>query len=653
MRNPFKRREKALTAAPAVLDALVTQGWTPYPLLGGGSRDRILDVYNTAKSASYAWMYANSPAVRTVIDCIVRNVGQLDLRLYKEVSEAERTAQPDHPAAMSLRYPNETTSADQFIRQLFKDFLIFDDATALLMEAAGQKINMNWVPFHMIEVRGSSLFQADLYRYWRVDGSYQDFPPANILHWHGENPTDPRIGISHLDTLRDVVAEDAALRQATVELANAGLTEPTWVFRPLDAPEWSPEARDRFEEDLTARLRRRNKTPVVMEEGMEMRSFGVSPRDAQMMEIRRWAIEQCASEYGVPLGMVGLADNLEEAQKQFYSDTLPPYCESFTKMLNQRICVRVYNDTALCFEFNLDEKHMGDDRLKSLTSASGRPVLLTNEARAMVNRPPVPGGDELVTPANVIVGDNPKPSTDVMPIQDPNGPPQDGSYRQEPKSVEITVKAVTDPTAQTTQDFQRLPQYLPSYRGDQERNFRNIERAKGLVERHYGRLERSLRAKGVKQVDWDRWEREFADDIHALAEKIVRDEGTIYAAKLLGEFDMEHVHNYVRAMSEGAAKAINDMIRKEIDELGLDDALNQRPKHVESAGAGLGGGATRWAREEAARQSPDHETRMKVWIPDTQRHAQFGGQRVPLGDNWPAGFAPGTAPGCRCTMAIE
>jgi hypothetical protein len=43
-------------------------------------------------------------------------------------------------------------------------------------------------------------------------------------------------GISHLDTLRDVIAEDAALQQATVELAQSGMQEPVWVYRPLEAP---------------------------------------------------------------------------------------------------------------------------------------------------------------------------------------------------------------------------------------------------------------------------------------------------------------------------------------------------------------------------------------------------------------------------------
>jgi phage portal protein BeeE len=73
-----------------------------------------------------------SPAVRTVVDVICRNIGQLDLRLYEEIDESERQPKPDHPAALSLRYPNETTPADKLIRSLFKDFLLFDNAYALL-----------------------------------------------------------------------------------------------------------------------------------------------------------------------------------------------------------------------------------------------------------------------------------------------------------------------------------------------------------------------------------------------------------------------------------------------------------------------------------------------------------------------------------------
>jgi phage portal protein BeeE len=140
MRWPFRR--KALTATTTALDAIADRQWAPWPLLGGGSRQRIVDAFNTAQSADYAWIYASSPAVRTVVDVIARNVGQLDLRLYEEVDDSERQPKPEHPAALSLRYPNETTPSDKLIRSLFKDFLLFDNAYALLSRSARQPVDV-------------------------------------------------------------------------------------------------------------------------------------------------------------------------------------------------------------------------------------------------------------------------------------------------------------------------------------------------------------------------------------------------------------------------------------------------------------------------------------------------------------------------------
>lgn len=664
--NPFRRRpswdglaglqEKALTATPAVLDAIRDRGWQPYPLLGSGPRQRIVDAYNTAQSAHYSQLYERSPALRSVVDTITRNVGQLDLRLYEELSEAERQPRPDHPAALSLRYPSEDVTSDQLTRTLFTDRLVYGNAYALIVPV-GDEVSLFHLPAHMVEVRGQSLFRAEGYRFRRLDGTWEDFDRDQIMHWRTGNQYDPRIGSSPLDALRTILAEEASLQQAVVELANAGLTEAVWAYRPLEAPPMEKPTADAFGEDLTNQLYRRNRRVVVTQEGTELRSFGVSPRDAQTLEIRKWILERVASAYGVPLGMVGLADNIEEARTQFYADTLPPYCEEYTRFLNHRLLVQVYGWREGCFEFNLDEKHMGDDRLRALTSATGRPVMLTNEARAKINLPPVDGGDELVTPQNVIVGDNPKPSVDVMPIQDPNGPDQDGSYRENPKTL-AAAKGLT-PLTELGQSngnggpppTPRFPEpYVPRGQGDLERQHRNIDLAKASIQRHYNRLGRSLKAKGA--ADWARWDREFATDLNALLERIVETEGTIYAARLAGEFAMSQVANYVTAMAEGAADAINTKIREEIRELGADEALAVQDRHIESAGAGLGGQATIWARCEAARQSPGYEQRAKVWVANTERHAQFAGATVPIGDPWPAGFAPGSAPGCRCTASI-
>jgi HK97 family phage portal protein len=650
---PKFMQEKALTGTPEVLESLSERAALPFRLLGGGSRQRIQDAYNTAHSASYQWMYRSSPAVRTVIDTITRNIGQLDLRLYEELSESEREPRPDHDAAFSIRYPNEADSSDRWIRQMFKQFLINDDAYSLMTPAAGAQFSVFSVPTHMVEVSGSSLWRAESYIITKRDGTRDRWPTDNIMHWRGENPDDPRIGLSVLESIRSVIAEDAALQVAITELANAGLTEPVWAFRPLDAPLIAdPNTIDRMEEDTTNKLRGRFRKVPVMQEGTELRSFGVSPRDAQMFEVRKWAIERVSAAYGLPLGMVGLDDNLEEARSQFYSDCLPPYCESFTKMLNPRILVGVYNWTDGCFEFNLDEKHMGDDRLKALVSATGRPVMLTNEARAKVNLPPVDGGDELVTPSNVIVGE--KPTVDVMPIQNPNGPAQDGSAR-DGDLPEVSRRAI----GVKSEEYEPVTPLLPAWKRDLDAQHRAITACQEVVERHFDRVERSLKDKSRQALkttarDWKRLDREFADNLNEVLAAIVAKEGAAYALKLAGgQFDRSQVEHYLEQTALGAAEAINTTIRREVRELGMEEAMNKRAQHVESAGSSLGAGVTRFAREEAAKQSPGYEARVKTWIPNTTRHAAHAGETVPIGANWPAGFAPGTAPGCKCTMSID
>lgn len=667
MRNPFKR-SKAVTGGVDVAAAL-QNGGSAFPRgggqapfqLGAAARQRILDAYTTAQDASFAWIYANSPAVRTVIDVLTTNMGQLDLRLYEEISESERQPRPDHPAALSLRYPNETTTSDSWLRSFVKDFLIHDNAITVLLPASGSQLTLIWLPAHKFEYLGSNMLTVEKYRFWRPEGwGYQDFTPDQIMHWKGENPEDPRIGVSRLQTLRDVIAEDVAYQAATVELAKSGLQEPVWVGRPLDAPEISNQALELMEEDLRNRMRQRNSKPIVLAEGMEFHSFGVTPRDAEMMDIRRFAISQIANLYGVPLGMVGLADDVAAARSQFVTDTLPPLCEQFTRFLNQRILVRVYNWTDGCFELDLDEKRMSDDRLKALTSASGRAVMTSNEARARLNLKPVDTGDELVTPLNVIVGDNPKPSPQVMPPQQPGAPPQDGSGRQQdqmpdgqpPKAL---VKA------------EPLPQLHPRRSAEMERQRRNVEIFQTVVQRHFTRLSRSLNSKMMllerngqdpdrvlTKADWRRWDREFGNDILRNLKRVVDHEGGIYMLKLAApnEFDMAMTEHYLEAMAESAAGAINDTIRHEIEAVGFEEAMNRASQHVASAGTSLGARSTMWAREEAARQAPGFQNRVKSWIADTQRHAEFDGDTVPVGEDWPAGFAPGSAPACACSMAI-
>lgn len=670
MRFPFRR--KALSASPDLVESLQERTASLFATLGGTNQAnaRIKASFARAQSAGYGWMYANSPAVRSVVDLITRNVSQLDLRLYEELDAVTRDIRPDHPAALSLRYPSDTQTSDQFVRAMVQDYLVFNNAYALKFRTPGlDRVILKHIPSHRVEVFGMGLFDPDGYRIWRLDGTSLDVGnPADMMHWRGYHAEDARVGLSPLETLRNVIAEDAALQTAIIELMKAGLAGPMWVFRPDTAPEWSNPARKGFEEDLANRLKQSNRKTPVMEEGMELRPMGVSPRDAQMLEVRRWAVHQVCGLYGVPVEMLGLGvgrgADLNVSQSEFYADTLPPICQSFTNQLGLSILQQEYDEKAFLFQFDLDAKHMGDDRLRALTSATGRPVLLTNEARAMVNRPPVDGGDELVTPLNVIVGENPKPSPDMMGIQDPNGPAQDGSGipgvggggrgqtppQEKPPPSEPTPSETHSGAVSGKSD--PIPRLHPGRSGDMSRQKRYVEEAQALMERYYARQARSLRSKA--DVDLERWNRELAGDIHELMASIVAREGAIYVSRLAGsDFDMGRVKNYLRAASAGIAEAVNHVTSKDIEAVGLESALARaQGERAAVAGTSIGARAAIFARLEAANQAPDPQRRMKVWIADKGRHAQLDGDTVPVGDDWPAGFAPGSAPGCACTAAV-
>lgn len=660
MRNPLRR--KALTATPTVVEAVQTGSANLYMPLGGSniSQQRISAAFVQAQSASYAHLYRTQPAVRSVVDYIARNVAQLGLKCYERVSDDERRHAGDHPGAVSLRRPNPQTPGQQLVFTLVADFLVYDNAYALKFRGApdDRMLFLN-VPAHAVGLIGDGRFSIDGYRVWRADGSCFDVAPDAMFHWRGYDPENPRGGFSKLETLRQELAADATARAAKTELDRAGLMPKGWIERPADAPEWSDPAQRRFSEAWANQLKGQNRRTPVLEEGMEFKQAGVSPENAQLLESRQFTRDEVAAIFG----MEHVPPQDEDERRQFYADVLPPYCEMLCSYLDLQVLQHEYEADSFYFEFNLDEKQMSDDRLKAITSAVGAPPLTRNEGRARLNLPPREGGDELITPANVIVGDNPLPSIGVMPIQDPNGPPQDGSHR-EASEQPVAIGGVPRTPAALPSGEQPVGETLtkasaadvtlqPRRKADMDRQQRNVDKGVALLERHYARLSRSLRAKA--EFDRDRWDQRLGNDIHQLVKAIFEQEGGIYVARLGGEdFDMRFVENYLRAMSDGMAEAINDVTASDIDELGVDAALQRaRSERAETAGAAIGARATIQARYEAAKQAPDVERRTKTWLPHTKRHQSVGGETVALGESFSIGFEPGSAPGCQCSVSVQ
>lgn len=631
----FRREseEKALSASPAVLEALRNRQINPYPALGG-TNVRVSAAYQRGIDATYGWMYSTQPAVRSVIDYIADNAAQLTLNLYKRTDEEEREKSNDHPAAKSMRYPNLHTSSKAFIRDLFTDYLIWNNAYFVKFGGQGPRVLERAIPSH-VTVDGGR-FTATAYWFWRDDGTwFGPIPPEAMFHWHGPNPADGLLGLSKLETLRQELASDAAVATAMVELAKGGL-KGGHIERPADVPEWSAEDRNRFFE-LWKKAKADPQGTPILDEGMTYHQDSISPKDASVIDARKFTKEVVAQQFG----MDEFPPKSEEARMQFYSDVLAPLIGQFCAQLDLDLVQGEFGATDYFFELDLNEKAYRDPwRLWSIfTSAAGAPFATRDEIRALVGWPALGGdADELIVPMNVTEesADSPSlPAPNVMPMQDPNKPPQDGSYRENgAKRMEVTS--------------------LPRRKTDMNRQRRYIDSIQALLLRHYTRQAQTLKSQKARAADTERWNEQLAADLEEEIKSIFEREGGIYVARLAGDdFDMRLVENWVKAMSESTAEAINAATQAQIEDVGTVDAIEHaKTVRAATAAATIGARVTHFARKEAAHQSPHPERRKQTWVANSERHASLDGATVALDSDW-GGIEPGSEPNCACTAVIS
>jgi HK97 family phage portal protein len=364
----------------------------------------------------YAALWRAQPELRTVIDFLARNIAQLGLHVFRRVSDVDRERLTDHPLAALLDKPNDSTTRYRLVNALVHDLCIFDDAYWLKVKAdAAHPIGLrrvrptriapvgdNWLEPAQYEIRGNL-------RKLTVDADA-------VVHFRGYNPDDDRVGASAIESLRQILAEEWAAATYREQLWRNGARISGYIKRPIEAPEWSPKAKDRFRDQWQSQYAgnhgsRAGQTPIL-EDGMDFVAAAATARDSQYVESRKLTREEVARSYHVPLPMVGILDhatfsNIREQHKQLYQDCLGPWLEMIQQEIELQLLPDLPDASGVYVEFNINEKLRGsfEEQAAQLQKSVGAPYMTRNEARARLNLPQIDGGDDLIVPLNVTAGD--------------------------------------------------------------------------------------------------------------------------------------------------------------------------------------------------------------------------------------------------------
>lgn len=656
------------------MGALATVGAPWWPTHSYGSmRMRLYDGY----AYDYATMYRKQPNVRTCVDFLARNIAQLGLHVFRRVSDTDRVRMADHPLAEVIGRPlpaDFKVTRYRLIESLVSDLGIYFNAYWLKVRVDGAPLGLLRIPPPYVSVKGGLVPTG--YELTLMGRSPQMIDPGDIVHIRGYNPESAVLGLSPLETLRRILAEEHAAGDYREYFWKNAARMSGIIERPADAPEWSPAARARFKaefEALYAGTEVSGKT-AILEEGMSWKEGSFSPEQAEYLEGRKLTREECARAYHIPLPMVGILDhatfsNIKEQHKNLYQDSLGPWLAMIEQDIELQLLPEFQDTAGVYVEFNIQEKLAGsfEEQTKALQSGTGAPYMTRNEARARMNLPSIEGGDVLVTPLNVLVGGMASPQDaepDTLPDESqanamtPDG--AKGSVRLLNKALDVFNRELRD---------------------------RHVQKWREVLTRHYRRQEAAIvsrlpeavgRSDGQQKADiggvwWDddRWTSELYDDLLPLNELTATTWAELSAGALDAEVDKARMMPWIQEHTRVQAAYINDYTRDQI-EIALRDpeardavkgvfeqaltvwALRQANAAVTAAlnfgateGAAAGGLRRKTWQVNSGNPRPDHAALNGVTVGIRER--------FPNGLRWPGDPSGGAEQNanCQCTVRFS
>lgn len=540
--------------------------------------DRLAGITSVfGRTLAYDAIYRSQPHVRTVVDYLARQVASIKLGLYERVDTDHREEVDDGQPAAFYRRPNPQRSRFAFYRDVVSDLLVYDALVAVkAILPSGRPVAVRIPPKYVVPT-GKNWLEPEGFAVIATAGKAIELRPDQVIYVHGYSPDDPRLGVPPIETLRVILAEDEAAAEYRANVWRNGARMSGYVKRPVDAPDWSEPARERFLTELRALFTATGAEAggtAIFEEGMEYEKLAATAVELDYAKARQLNRGEVCSVFHVDELLVGGKPEggssvTGEARRGMYADTLSP----LLTFLAEELEVATFTDFDLglddgryYLEHNLEAKLRGHfvDQAEVISRSVGGPWLTRDEARALFNRAPLPDGvgAEVITPLNVTVGGRANPA-DTAPgtpgLGQASAYIDDGDGNLRPV---YPVKALPPAPAKADAPGGELDDVLRPW----------VDPTVKLLDRWAARARRTVvgrvrRGNTVAAAfDAGRWARELTADALALSVRQAKDVG----GRQLEDLDVDDAYNVdgAAAWLEGAAdvfgKGVTDALLEDL-----------------------------------------------------------------------------------------
>ncbi|WP_460874788.1 phage portal protein [Paralcaligenes ginsengisoli] len=340
-------------------------------------------------------------AVWSCARLISETISTLPLGLYERTTNGRRLA-TQHPLYTLIHSrPNATSTATVYWEAKIVSMLLRGNGMAEKKMIGNRLVALEFLyPGRLFITRNSQGNRQ--FRYTEMNGKQREIPESNIFRIPGFT-TDGNWGLSAVEYGAKVFGSALAASNASNSTFEHGLS-PTVAFT-IDRS-IKPEQREDFRkavEKISGAINA-GKSPVL-EAGMDAKTIGINPKDAQLLESRGFSVEEICRWFRVPPHMVGHTGNstswgtgIEQQMIGFLTFTLRPWLTRIEQAINKDLLspieqLRYYAEFSIEGLLRADSAARGEFYSKMVNNG----IFTRDEVREMENRERRGGNADVLT----------------------------------------------------------------------------------------------------------------------------------------------------------------------------------------------------------------------------------------------------------------
>jgi HK97 family phage portal protein len=368
--------------------------WGPIQESFAGAWQRNITVEPPANLATYSPIYA----------CVTRiagDIAKLGLQLLTETATpgVPELAPKNSPFWRVLRRPNSFQNRIQFIRYWLICKLLFGNAYAMKVRDERGIV----VALYLLDPRrvtplvtpdGGVYYSLSSDQLARIPTGIAAAPASEIIHDRGPTLWHPLIGVPPIyacalsGTLGLRIQQNSTTFFQNMSRPSGMLTAPGTIDD-ITAARLTKEWNENYSGTRLGRL-------AVLGDGLKYEALTIAAEQAQLVEQLGLTAIDVATAFGMPAykinqGSMPTNNNVQALNQQYYSDCLQTHIEDIELCLEEGLSV----PDGYRVEFDLDGLLRMDSatQMDVLAKGVGGAILKPDEARAKLNRRPIPGGD--------------------------------------------------------------------------------------------------------------------------------------------------------------------------------------------------------------------------------------------------------------------